>query len=81
MKPSKYNYLVENDGNVIFFNGITEAFFCVSKGVSSIYETVINSPDAHLGEFGMFIKRMNRCGFVVDEDVDELESVKRKYLD
>lgn len=26
MKPSRFNYIVEDDGDAIFFNGLTEAF-------------------------------------------------------
>lgn len=63
----------------MFFNGITEAFFHVPNERAAAYETIINNPDAHSETFSSFVDKMKVQGFVVDDEVDELELVKRKF--
>lgn len=43
------------------------------------YETIINNPDDNQESFGAFIDKMLVQGFVIEDDVDELDRVKQKF--
>ena len=78
MKASKYNYVVPFGEKKIFFNGITEAFFIVSPEYEDAYRRLLETPDAQ-GEWAdTFLIRMRDAGFIVDDDIDELELVRTK---
>lgn len=79
MRPSKYNYKAPFGEHTIFFNGITEAFFHVPNERAGVYETIINNPDENSEAFSSFVDKMKTQGFVVEDEVDELELVKRKF--
>lgn len=80
MKPSKYNYIVPNEGKYIFFNGITEAFFEVSEDKLETYEEIISNPTEYLNSFNSFLKTMIEKGFVINEDIDEDKQLENKFL-
>lgn len=79
MKSSRYNYVVENGENTIFFNGITEAFFEVPKSRTEVYREIINNPVKYASDFSSFISKMKDKGFIVDYDSDELMDVEKKF--
>ena len=79
MKPSHYNFIVNDGDSTIFFNALTEAFFCVNNDNVESYDAIINNPDDYYSDFESFVVRMKDYGFVVDDDEDELELVKQKY--
>lgn len=79
MRPSKYNYIVPFGEHTVFFNGISEAFFNVPNERASAYETIINNPDENLESFTAFIDKMKSQGFIVDDDVNDLDLVKQKF--
>ena len=60
MTPSKYNYIVPFGEHTMFFNGISEAFFCVPKERTAAYETIINNPDDNNETFAVFIDKMKK---------------------
>lgn len=79
MRPSKYNYIVPFGEHTVFFNGISEAFFNVPNERASAYETIINHPNENLESFTAFIDKMKSQGFIVDDDVNDLDLVKQKF--
>lgn len=79
MKPSNYNYILDDGDTTVFYNGITEAFFRVPAGRRGIYETIISAPDIHRAEFGPFLDRMERDGFIVPDSTDEMETAEAKF--
>lgn len=79
MKASKYNYVIPFGEKKIFFNGITEAFFIVSPEYEDAYRRILESPDAQVDWAEKFLTRMKDSGFIVDDDIDELELVKEKF--
>lgn len=78
MKPSAYTYLVENGDKVIFFNGISEKFFEISKNNASSVNTVISNPNDNYDTFGPFIEKLTQEGFIIGDDVDELKLIMKK---
>lgn len=79
MTPSKYNYIVPFGEHTMFFNGISEAFFCVPKERTATYETIINNPDDNNETFAVFIDKMKKQGFVLENETDETELVRQKF--
>lgn len=79
MKPSRYNYIVPFGKKTIFFNGLTEQFFSVQAEHKEAYETILSSPDEYDANVHSFIDKMKANGFVIDDDVDELASVREKF--
>lgn len=79
MRASSYNYQVKEKDTTIFFNGITEAGFKVSNKNAEAFSAIINNPDEQDKEFQPFIERMHRQGFVIDNETDEKDIIKRKY--
>lgn len=79
MKPSRYNYIVPFGKKTIFFNGLTEQFFSVQAEHTEAYETILASPDEYDAKVHSFIDKMKASGFVLDDDVDELASVREKF--
>lgn len=80
MKSSKYNYIVPFEDNVIFFNGITESFFFIGKDNAESIHRIIENPNSNMDSFRDFIIRMVSQGFIVPDNTDELESIKKKHL-
>lgn len=79
MKASKYNYVIPFGEKTIFFNGITEKFFMVPSEHAESYDTILLNPDENNEHFSSFLDRMNCQGFVIQDDVDEIQLIKEKY--
>lgn len=62
MKPSKYNYIIKDSDNDIFYNGITDNGFRVSKENSEKFARIIDNPDVNYDSFKPFIDRMMQTG-------------------
>ncbi len=81
MQPSKYNYYIEDNQSVIFFNGLTEASFRVPFTLAEPYKIILNNPDYNNKQYPSFIKKMKDDGFIIDNDTDENELLSKKYFD
>ena len=79
MKASKYNYIVPFGERKIFFNGLTEAFFITSPEYADAYSHLIQTPDCQEEWADSFLARMKESGFIVEDDTDELDTVKEKF--
>lgn len=79
MRASSYNYQVKEKDTTIFFNGITEAGFRVSNKNADAFSAIIHNPDCQDEEFRPFIERMHKQGFIVDDETDEKDLIRRKY--
>lgn len=79
MKASKYNYVIPFGEKTIFFNGITEKFFMVPSEHAESYDTILLNPDENNEHFTSFFDRMKCQGFVIQDDVDEMQLIKEKY--
>ena len=79
MKASEYNYMIPFGENVLFVNGITEAFFKVSRSNADAYKKIIDNPDTNRKIYGAFISRMMSQGFIIDDAVNEADLIRRKF--
>ena len=79
MKESLYNYYVPYKDTVALFNGITEKYILLPQDRVKIYKTIIGNPSAYVGKLDNFLHRLEENGFIVDDRIDEFESVKNKY--
>lgn len=79
MKASEYNYMIPFGENVLFVNGITEAFFKVSGSNADAYKKIIDNPDINQKTYGAFISRMMSQGFIIDDAVNEADLIRRKF--
>lgn len=80
MKTSKYNYVVPNGENVIFFNGLSESFFEIPKSRETIYSRIIQNPDQYEGQFDNFLDKMVSKGFVINDETDEQQLIEEKFM-
>lgn len=79
MKSSRYNYYVPNGNNIIFFNGITKGFFVVPKDKALIYQEIIENPDAYLESCSSFLDKIKMHGFILNDDIDEMDLFMDKF--
>lgn len=79
MKASTYNYIIPNGEQSIFFNGISEAFFEVPSEKAELYAEIIQNPSEYLDSFKSFIDKMMDRGFVLEDIINETESLEKKY--
>ncbi len=79
MKASEYNYMIPFGENVLFVNGITEAFFKVSRSNADAYKKIIDNPDINRKTYGAFISRMMSQGFIIDDATNEADTIRRKF--
>lgn len=79
MKTSKYNYIVKDGDQTLFFNGITESSFKINTKNRESYEMILNNPDANYQNFGKFIDKLKDKGFILDDEKLEDELLKQKY--
>jgi uncharacterized protein len=73
---SRYNYFIEHEQRVIYFNGLTGAFFSLSmkehEKIMEQFEDLI----AFQIHYNSIFSRFNNWGFIVDEDIDERDIIK-----
>ena len=80
MKESEYNYSVTIDkATEIIFNGRTKRFFMVSHENLFRFLEILKHPDAYKTQYAPFVMRMLNEGFVVNDEDDELEMIKKTY--
>ena len=79
MKPSKYNYILNNGDNYVFFNGITESSFQIGANNWESFKKIIENPDENYSNFKSFIDKMKVQGFVTEDSTDEQTLIKQKY--
>lgn len=84
-KLSKYNYILTNfPETAILFNGLTKKFFLIKREKLAQYVNLLNSfqglvdiPTPHLA----ILQKMIRAGFIVKENVDEFQQVRKREHD
>lgn len=79
MKSSSYNYYVSDKNSVIVLNGLTEASFRIGKQNADTFKAIIETPDNFINDFKPFIEKMKGDGFIIDDEFDEEEIVRKKY--
>lgn len=79
MKPSEYNYMIPFGDNILFVNGVSEAFFEVSRLNAGKYRTIMENPDINMEFYEPFIRKLKSRGFVIEDSVNERELIECKY--
>lgn len=78
MKKSEYNYYVPYNEGLIFMNGITEATFWVDNQNAASVRQIIEHPNDY-PQYDKFLSKLINQGFVLNDDVNELEIIDAKY--
>lgn len=81
MKQSKYNICLPYDDRFVIFNGVTKRFFLVSSQNKEAFLRILSTPDEYKEQYAPFLKQMAGEGFIIEDDVDELEVIKLQYHD
>ncbi len=79
MKPSKYNYYITSGEKALIYNGLSESHFFVKTKFLSQYQSILQNPDTYKPIYPDFINKMESNGFVINNDIDEMEFVKNKF--
>lgn len=79
MKASKYNICIPYKDSYVIFNGVTKRFFLVSSHNKDSFLQIISSPDDYQENYTPFVRRMAEEGFIVNDDSDELDTVRKQY--
>lgn len=79
MKSSKYNICLPYEDKYIIFNGVTKRFFLVSNQNKNAFLQILSAPDDSLGVYDSFLKQMTDEGFIIEDNIDELEIVRQRY--
>lgn len=76
MKSSRYNVLVDRSGFSYWYNTLNKSFFKISAGLGEKIRVCIDAGDLDsLPE--SLISKLKDGGFIVDNDMDELEIVRK----
>jgi uncharacterized protein len=75
MKVSKYNWIVNDEDEIVVYNGYTGAISCVDKTHKDYICLLLNSRNVDDDMDGKFIQINNKLianGYIIDDDFDEL---------
>lgn len=73
MKASQYNYGFCNKGKFYLFNGMTYKFIEFDISLKPCVEELLRMPNEDWGEMYSFKLQLYNAGFLIDDDVNELE--------
>ena len=82
MKTSAYNYIVDRLGQKYWFNGITQRYFAVSSELSAKLEGFLKDAEqisALQKKGSSFFKTLKDNGFIIDDEVCELDIIRHRY--
>ena len=79
MKTSKYNICFPYEDDYIIFNGVTKRFFRVSSHNKDKFLQILSSPDDSQETYAPFVTRMMEEGFIVNDDTNELDIIRKQY--
>lgn len=79
MKQSRYNYIIEYKDGFVFFNGLRETSFFISRQNSSYMESILAQPDSTAESVQKYVDALSRLGFIIDDTVDEIALMEQKY--
>jgi uncharacterized protein len=77
-KVSRYNYFIEYRRRIICFNGFTGMVFSVSQKEHEKLKELFNDLISFQIQYGSVFHRMKTLGFIVPEDVDEIDKIRYK---
>ena len=84
MKQSRYNYIIHKNGIAYWYNGLSHAFFKLSGEISLKLENLLDLPYKIEEQIPSFYNKLVKQGFLIDDDVNELNIVhelQQKQID
>lgn len=81
MKASEYNYILEWNEFSYWYNGIEHSFFKLPLTLGEKIKSLINSPHKLLLTNEVFYNKLADKGFIIGDDVDELNLIRKKNND
>lgn len=81
MKTSKYNFILYGGEYGYWYNALTRSYFRLSRSLSKKVETLL--PDLNVLEkkAESLYKKLCNYGFIVPNDIDELEVIRQKHYE
>ncbi len=81
MRLSKYNYIFDDKDYSYWFNGLTKKYFRLSQPLSQKMERLTSDLEGLKTTSVSFYAKLVEGGFIVNDEEDELELVKRNNND
>lgn len=75
-KPSKYNYYIENEDRVIYFNGLTGFLFPFKKEEHLKLQLLLEDCISFEINYPSICKKFKEWGFIVDDSFDEIDEIR-----
>jgi radical SAM domain protein len=81
MKVSKYNFILYNGDYGYWYNAFSGLFFRLSKQLSIKIEGLLNDIELIKLEVASLYEKLCTGGFIVSDEIDELDLIRRKHTD
>lgn len=81
MKLSQYNFILYTDTHAYWYNTLTHSFFRLTKELGRKIEHLSGDLDGLRDALPAYFDKLVNSGFVVDDDFDELEAVRKHHSD
>lgn len=75
-KLSNYNYFLENEGRMIYFNGMSGASFTMSINEHKKISSLLNDLLLFESEYKSVFERFLKWGFIVPKEVNEIDKLR-----
>lgn len=81
MKPSRYNFLIDNNGNYVLYNAFSDQLTMLLSDLYELYVENIDNIENLKAKHPQFYDYLVSFGFVVDDDCDEISTVVDRWKD
>lgn len=79
MKTSNYNYIIEKNGYSYWYNGLEQSFFRLPAPLGRKISQELSDPQTLQKECPSFYQNLVNNGFLIEESVDELETIRERH--
>lgn len=79
LKPSKYNFIIQHNGKTLLYNSLNTALVEINPLMASLLEEPNINKEKLAPYVRKFINDMERSGFIIDDQVDEIKILKNIY--
>ena len=78
-KQSKYNYIIPQDEQFVYFNGITTRSFSMSAEEHEKLKPLFSDPISFEINYPAIFKKFTEWGFFVKQDIDEVDILRYRH--
>lgn len=78
MKPSLYNYILENNGYSYWYNGLEHSFFRLTLPLGNKIKNLLNTPEILKSESPLFYESLVTKGFLIEDSSNELDIIRKR---